>query len=170
MEDETILGKVKEVAETGGSGFDNLRKVLPRGGPGGDTLWVRNLGADSSNAAKTRGGTRGFPASGDGDDVSKVGVKTWQKESADRVIQAEGNKHIWEYTQKRQSMVVEWVELWPIFEGCENETRYKGGGRLLNQWWRQTDAEQNLNTTLKGISAAVWEQQRRESGRRGGGG
>ena len=53
LEGETSLGIVREVAVEGGSGTNDLRKVLPRGGPCSDTLWVRNQGVDSSNAAKT---------------------------------------------------------------------------------------------------------------------
>ena len=47
---------------------------------GGANFWVVNLGVDSSNAAKTRGGTRGFPWAGDGDDGSKArGEKTGER-------------------------------------------------------------------------------------------
>ena len=47
------FGEVREVAEEGGSGHNNLSKVLPCGVPGGATPWVVNLGVDSSGATKT---------------------------------------------------------------------------------------------------------------------
>ena len=65
MEGKKILGAVEEVAEEGGSGTDHLSKVLPCISPGGATLWVGKLGVDGSDAAKTRGGSCGFPVSGD---------------------------------------------------------------------------------------------------------
>ena len=66
MEYDTSLGEVREVAEAGGSVPDHLIKILPHGGPGGGTLWVVNLGIGGSDAAKTQGGTHGFPDAGDG--------------------------------------------------------------------------------------------------------
>ena len=76
------MREVREVSDVGGSGSDHLRKVLPRVGPGGATIWLENLGVDGSNAAKTRGVARGFPAAGDryeglkagGGDLDKGGV------------------------------------------------------------------------------------------------
>ena len=65
--------------------------------------------------------------------------------------------------------VVEWVALRPIFEVCEKETGYKGGGRVHEQWWRQTTAERHLKTTLKEILVAAWDRQKREYGRSGEG-
>ena len=73
MEGETISGAVREVSEEGGSGTDHLRKFLSRVGLGGATLWVENLGVDGSDDAKTRGGTHGFPVTGDGNEGSKAG-------------------------------------------------------------------------------------------------
>ena len=73
MEGETSLGEVKEVAEEVGRVSNNVIKVLPCGGPGGDTLWFGNLGVDGSDDAKYLEGKRGFTAAGDGDEVSKSG-------------------------------------------------------------------------------------------------
>ena len=39
--------------------------------------------------------------------AQKLGVNTWQKEGADRVLQATGTKPIWEYIEGRQATVVE---------------------------------------------------------------
>ena len=58
---------VREVVEEGGIRTNHLRKVLPRGGPGGAIIWVDNLGVDVSDAAKNLGGTREFHAAGDKD-------------------------------------------------------------------------------------------------------
>ena len=63
MEGETSFGAVRGVAEEGGSGPDHLSKFLPRGGPGGATIWFGNLGVDSSDATKIWGGTHVFHAS-----------------------------------------------------------------------------------------------------------
>ena len=65
--------------------------------------------------------------------------------------------------------MTEWVELRPIFEVFAKETEYKGGWRVREQWWHQTAAERQMKTTLKYISAAVWEKRRWESGRCGNG-
>ena len=46
------------------------------------------------------------------------------------MLQAEGTKPLREYIDKRQAAVVEWVVLRPIFEICEKETGYEGGGKL----------------------------------------
>ena len=72
MEVDTSLGVVGKVFEAGWSVPDHLRKVLLRRGSGGATICVRNLGADGSDAAKARGGTRGFPAENDVNEGSKV--------------------------------------------------------------------------------------------------
>ena len=62
LEDKTSLGAVREVYEEGGSVPDCIRKVLPRGGPVGTTLWVGNLGVDGRDSAKSLGGTCEFHA------------------------------------------------------------------------------------------------------------
>ena len=54
LEVDTTSGTVREFSEEGGSGPDRLRTVLPSGGPGGATLYVRNLGVDGSDAAKLK--------------------------------------------------------------------------------------------------------------------
>ena len=41
-----------EVSEEVGYGSNNIGKVLPGGGPGGATLWVRNMGDVGSNSHK----------------------------------------------------------------------------------------------------------------------
>ena len=60
------------------------------------------------------------------------------------MLQAEGTKPLREYIDKRQAKVAEWVALWPIFEVCEKETGYEGGGELREPWWQQEAAEQQL--------------------------
>ena len=45
----------------------------------------------------------------------KLGVGTWQKEGEKRVIQDTGKNPFWEYTERRQATVAEWVSLRPIF-------------------------------------------------------
>ena len=66
------MGVVRVVNKAGGSRPSHLRKVPPRGGPGGATLWVGNLGVDSSDAAKVYGAKYGFPTSSDRDEGSKA--------------------------------------------------------------------------------------------------
>ena len=72
-EGEKSLGEFREVSEDGGSRPNRLRKVLPRGGPGGAPIWVGNLGFDVRDVVKTREGTCGFLAEGCGDKGSKDG-------------------------------------------------------------------------------------------------
>ena len=60
----------------------------------------------------------------------KLGVDTWQKDGADRVLQATGTKPLREYTERRQATVAEWVALRTIFKVCTKETGFEGGGRV----------------------------------------
>ena len=57
--------------------------------------------------------------------------------------------------------VVEWVALRPIFEVCEKETGYKGGGGRRAPWRRQTAADSQLRDTLKHVLEDAREQRRR---------
>ena len=52
MYGKTILEAVREVAKVLGIGPNRLSNVLPRGGSGGATIWVLNLGVDDSDATK----------------------------------------------------------------------------------------------------------------------
>ena len=87
----------------------------------------------------------------------------------ERVLQVTGTKHLQEYTNRRQVTVAEWVALRTLFKVFAKETGFKVEGRARNQWWRQTAAERQPNTMLKGISEAAWERRRQESGRHGEG-
>ena len=73
--------------------------------------------------------------------AQRLGHKTWKKEGAYRVIQVALTTHVWEYINRRQAMVAEWVALRPIFEVCAKVIGYEGGGRLRKQWCQQTAAE-----------------------------
>ena len=84
-----------------------------------------------------------------GKKAQNLGVNTWQKEGADRVLQAEGENPLRGYIKERQATVSEWVDLQIIFGVYVKETGYAGGGRLREQWWYQTSAEWQLKTTLK---------------------
>ena len=99
----------------------------------------------------------------------KLGVNTWKKELMERVLQETWTKPFRGYIKRRQATVAEWVALRPIFEVFVKETGFEGRGRARNQWWRQTAAERQMETTLKEILAPAWEQRRQESGRRGEG-
>ena len=98
-----------------------------------------------------------------------MGNDTWRKDGEERVLQATGTKTLREYIERRQGAVAGWVSLRPIFQICANETGYEAGGRARRQWWRQTAAERQLQTTLKDILAVAWERRQRESIRRGEG-
>ena len=84
----------------------------------------------------------------------RLGDETWQKEERNRVLQAAGTKPLREYINRSQAAVAEWVALQPIFEVYSKETVYEGGGRLREQWWRQTALEWQPNTTIK----IFWQQ------------
>ena len=74
------------------------------------------------------------------------------------MLQATVTKPLKGYINKRQVTVAEWVALQPIFEVYAKETRYEGGGIFREPWWQQAAAEQQLKSTLKYISVAVWER------------
>ena len=67
------------------------------------------------------------------------------------MLQAAGTKPLREYIDKRQATVAEWVSLRTIFEVCTKDMGYEGGGRVREQWWRQTAAERHMKTMLKEI-------------------
>ena len=54
-----------------------------------------------------------------GMEVQRLGEDTWRKAGEDSLLQAAGSKLLWEYVNKRQATVAEWVDLRPIFEVCE---------------------------------------------------
>ena len=41
-------------------------------------------------------------------------------------------------------MVINWVDLQPIFEVFADETGYEGGGHRREAWWRQGEADKKL--------------------------
>ena len=65
----------------------------------------------------------------------------------ERVLQTEVTKALRKYIDKRQALITEWMNLWPIFEVCAKEMGYKGGGKFQEPWWRQEAAEQQLGAT-----------------------
>ena len=71
----------------------------------------------------------GFLRQVEGMIVQNLGVNTWQTEGADRVLQATGTKPLWEYIERRQATVAEWIALRPIFEVCAKETGFEGRGK-----------------------------------------
>ena len=88
------------------------------------------------------------------------------------VLKEAGTQTLGTYIDKRQEAVAEWVMLRPMLEVCDRETRYEGGGRCRDPWWRKMAAQKQLSVTLEEISAAArercWESDRR--GKCGGGG
>ena len=52
-----------------------------------------------------------------------MGVNTWRKKGAERVLQPTGTKHFLGYMERRQAMVAEWVALHPMIEVYEGEGR-----------------------------------------------
>ena len=63
--------------------------------------------------------------------------------------------------------MLEWLDIWPIFNVCAREAGYKGGGKLRVPWWRQAAAEKQLRFTVEDILVAAREQRQQESGRHG---
>ena len=84
----------------------------------------------------------------------RLGGNTWQKKGSDRVLQSSGTKPVWYYINRRQVTVSERVSLRSIFEVCAKKMGNEGGGQLREQWWRQTDVEREMKTTIKEILAA----------------
>ena len=50
--------------------------------------------------------------------------------------------------------MAQWVVLRPLFEVCERETGFKGGGRRREAWWRQEATEKQLWDTLADSQSA----------------
>ena len=42
-----------------------------------------------------------------------------------------------EYINRQKTTVAEWVALRPVYEVCEKETGYDGGGKHCDPWRRQ---------------------------------
>ena len=63
--------------------------------------------------------------------------------------------------------MAEWVALRPIFDVCEREMGYEGGGKLQVQWWRQAAADNHLKVTVEEILVATRVRRQQESGKRG---
>ena len=63
--------------------------------------------------------------------------------------------------------MVEWVTLWPIFDVCEKDMGYEGGGELQMQWRRQVSEDNQLKSTVEEILVATRVRRRQESGRSG---
>ena len=60
--------------------------------------------------------------------------------------------------------VAEWVTLRPIYEICNREMGYEGGGMRRDTWWRKTAAWKQMRATLENILVAARVQQREPSG------
>ena len=65
------------------------------------------------------------------------------------------------YIERRQEIVAQWLVLCPLFEVCEREKGYEGGGHRREAWWCQDAKEKQLWATL--------EDSREAKGRRIGG-
>ena len=59
----------------------------------------------------------------------KLGVNTWKKEVAERLLHETGKKLLREYIKRSQGTVADWVVLRPILEVCAEETGLEGRGR-----------------------------------------
>ena len=116
---------------------------------------------------KLEGVNVGFLRQVAGMTARKMGVDTWQKEGAERVVQAIGTNPMQEYIEKKKETVTEWLALRPVSKVCAKETGFGGRGRARGQCWRQTAAERQLKTTLKEILVAARKWRRWESGRHG---
>ena len=64
--------------------------------------------------------------------------------------------------------MAQWVTLCQIFEVCaQKETGCAGGGRRQAPWWRQTEVDTQLRSTLKDILGDARERRKWESDRLG---
>ena len=79
------MGTSREVAEAGGFRSDHIGKVLPVDVPGGDNIWVQNLGDVGSYAYKYRGGARGFTSADDGCEGAKARGRDLEKGGSGQV-------------------------------------------------------------------------------------
>ena len=59
----------------------------------------------------------------------------WETPGAEVVREAAGSQLAMNYIGTRQEIVAQWVALRPMFEVCEGEKGYEGGGRRREAWW-----------------------------------
>ena len=70
---------------------------------------------------------------------------------ANTFLPGAGTQLLRTYLDKINATVVEWADLWPIFDVCAIETGYYGGGRLRVLWWKQAAADKHLKVTVETI-------------------
>ena len=73
---------------------------------------------------------------------------------AEELQEAAGTQMVRTYIWRQQENVAQWVALHPLFEVCERETGYEGGGRRREAWWRQEASEKQLWATLADLREA----------------
>ena len=104
-------GAWEDIAE-GGGGAIHLGEVLLRINTSGDVVWRIDVGVVGANGAEAGGSSCGIPET-----VNKVKVKEaegsirggrWQQKNK---IQEAGRQTLQTYFERRQAVVVEWVDL-----------------------------------------------------------
>ena len=80
---------------------------------------------------------------------------------AEEVLHRAGAHTLRTYVVRIQATVAEKLYTQPIFDVCDQETGFEGGGRLWVIWWGQKDAEDQLRVAVEAISssARVWRRQ-----------
>ena len=89
----------------------------------------------------------------------RLGDGTWEIPGTEGVREASVIQSMRIYIEQRQATVGQWVALRPLFEVCERETGFKGGGRRREAWWRQEETEKKLRATLEDLQKAkgrIW--------------
>ena len=69
----------------------------------------------------------------------------------DSVLKEAGNPKLGTYIDMRQTTVLEWLELRPIYIYYDRDTGSKGKGRRHELWWRKIEARKRLRAALEDI-------------------
>ena len=81
--------------------------------------------------------------------TKQLGDDIWKTPGAEVIREAVGTQLARIYKEQWKVTVEQWVALRPLFEVCERETGYEGGGGRRKVWWRQEATEKKLRSNLE---------------------
>ena len=135
------LGESGETDPAGRGRTQGVINFLQGGGPSNITVCFGDVGTFSGNGEEGRSGTHRLPQTDHGEvsaaDRRRDVGDDWGGSSVGSVRNAVGDDLI----GRRQANLAQWVALRSIFEVCEGDKGYKGGGRKRENWWRQEVTE-----------------------------
>ena len=111
---------------------------------GGATVWFRVVGNVGGKYKNGGGNSRRLPPEDHGEMAWRTTNGTRETPAAGEVLKADGIQTSAPYIGRMNETVVQWVDLYPIFEVCTREHEFEGGG----PWWRQAVPEEVPMETL----------------------